>query len=45
MRGHSVAFSLYGMLPPRGLIDPEDAALAEQQRVKQRQHAALLAGL
>ena len=43
--GPRVALSLYGMLPQRGPIDPEDAALAEQQRVTQRQHAALLASL
>jgi hypothetical protein len=34
---------LYGMLPPCGPIDPEDAAIAEQQRLKQRQYAALAA--
>jgi hypothetical protein len=31
------------MLSPRGPIEPENAALAAQQRAKQRQHAALMA--
>ena len=37
------ACGLYGMLPPRGPTEVEDAVLAEQQRLKQRQYAALAA--
>jgi hypothetical protein len=37
------ACGLYGMLPPRGPVDSEDIAIAEQQRAKDRRQAALLA--
>jgi hypothetical protein len=38
-----IVCGLYGMLPPRGPAAPEDAVRAEQQRLKQRQYAALAA--
>ena len=37
------ACGLYGMLPPRGPTEVEDAVLAEQQRQGERRRAALLA--
>ena len=37
------ACGLYGMLPPRGPTEPEDAVLAEQQRQGERRRAALFA--
>jgi len=37
------ACGLYGMLPPRGPTEVEDAVLAEQQRQGERRRAALMA--
>ena len=37
------ACGLYGMLPPRGPTEVEDAVLAEQERQSQRRRAALMA--
>ena len=38
------AGGLYGMLPPRGPTEVEDAVLAEQQRQGDRRRTALMAG-
>src|SRR4029077_8672544 len=37
------ACGLYGVLPPRGPTEVEDAVLAEQQRQGERRRAALMA--
>jgi hypothetical protein len=37
------ACGLYGMLPPRGPTEPEDAVLAEQERQSERQRKAVFA--
>ena len=39
------ACRLYGMLPPRGPTEVEDAVLAEQERQGERRCAALMAAL